>query len=145
METDAILDVMDRFSKNRLPDRVTEFVRDCTLSYGKVKLVLKENRYFIESSYPEVLRMLLKDELISSCRIMVSSTTTHAAVIPPTTEAIDVKFEPASGAIITIDQEDDAQNVESDFVQSIEIGVSFFILNHSYREKQSGRSKTSMH
>ena len=24
----------------------------CTLSYGKVKLVLKHNRYFVESSYP---------------------------------------------------------------------------------------------
>ncbi len=27
-------------------------LQECTLSYGKVKLVLKENRYFVESTHP---------------------------------------------------------------------------------------------
>ena len=27
-------------------------LQDCTLSYGKVKLVLKHNRYFVESAFP---------------------------------------------------------------------------------------------
>ena len=44
METSTILEVMDRFSKNELPSRVVDFIKECTLSYGKVKLVLKENR-----------------------------------------------------------------------------------------------------
>lgn len=44
METSTIMDVMDRFSKNEIPKRVVDFINDCTLSYGKVKLVLKENR-----------------------------------------------------------------------------------------------------
>lgn len=41
----------------------------CTESYGKVKLVLKQNRYFVESSHPEVLQKLLKDPVIQNCRL----------------------------------------------------------------------------
>ncbi|RKO97045.1 hypothetical protein CXG81DRAFT_16073 [Caulochytrium protostelioides] len=64
METATILDVMERFSKVTIPDRVVRFIKDCTLSYGKVKLVLKHNRYFIESNFPETLRVLLQDDTI---------------------------------------------------------------------------------
>ncbi len=53
-----------------MPDSITQFIRQCTLSYGKVKLVLKHNRYFVESSHPETLQMLLKDPIISSGRIV---------------------------------------------------------------------------
>lgn len=45
METDTILAVLERFSKVTLPQRVVKFIRDCTTAYGKVKLVLKDNRY----------------------------------------------------------------------------------------------------
>lgn len=38
------------------------------MSYGKVKLVLKHNKYFVESSHPDTLQMLLKDEVINSAR-----------------------------------------------------------------------------
>ena len=31
---------------------IVHLLQDCTLSYGKVKLVLKHNRYFVESSFP---------------------------------------------------------------------------------------------
>ena len=52
----------------------------CTLSYGKVKLVLKHNRYFVESTHPEVLQKLLKDPVIQECRlkqpVAVTDTTT---------------------------------------------------------------------
>ena len=41
----------------------------CTLSYGKVKLVLKHNRYFVESNHPECLQKLLKDPVIQECRL----------------------------------------------------------------------------
>ncbi|KAK6041604.1 phage tail component protein, partial [Cooperia oncophora] len=39
----------------------------CTLSYGKVKLVLKHNRYFVESRHSDVIQKLLKDKVIQSC------------------------------------------------------------------------------
>lgn len=35
----------------------------------QVKLVLKHNRYFIESPFPEVLQKLLKDPVIQECRL----------------------------------------------------------------------------
>jgi DNA excision repair protein ERCC-3 len=41
MQTDVILQVLDRFSKVDLPPTVVAFIKECTLSYGKVKLVLK--------------------------------------------------------------------------------------------------------
>uniref|UniRef100_A0A1I7XSH0 General transcription and DNA repair factor IIH helicase/translocase subunit XPB n=1 Tax=Heterorhabditis bacteriophora TaxID=37862 RepID=A0A1I7XSH0_HETBA len=39
----------------------------CTVSYGKVKLVLKHNRYFVESRHSDVIQKLLKDKVIQSC------------------------------------------------------------------------------
>ena len=41
----------------------------CTLSYGKIKLVLKDNKYFVESMYPDCLQKLLKDPVIQECRL----------------------------------------------------------------------------
>ena len=41
----------------------------CTLSYGKIKLVLKDNKYFVESAYPDCLQKLLKDPVIQECRL----------------------------------------------------------------------------
>jgi DNA excision repair protein ERCC-3 len=32
-------------------------------------MVLKHNRYFVESQFPEVLQMLLKDPVIQECRL----------------------------------------------------------------------------
>lgn len=40
------------------------------MSYGKVKLVLKHNKYFIESSHPETLQFLLKDSMIREARVI---------------------------------------------------------------------------
>ena len=41
----------------------------CTLSYGKIKLVLKDNKYFVESTFPDCLQKLLKDPVIQECRL----------------------------------------------------------------------------
>jgi hypothetical protein len=64
-------------------------IQECTLSYGKVKLVLKHNRYFVESIYPvslanddplpnqqlifflqEVMQHMLRDPVIQNTRLM---------------------------------------------------------------------------
>jgi len=50
-------------------DTIKNFIRDCTLSYGKVKLVLKHNRYFVESVYPDILQKLLKDPVILNAKV----------------------------------------------------------------------------
>lgn len=48
-----------------VPDSVVTFIRDCTMSFGKAKLVLKHNKHYIESPFPEVLRELLKNATVS--------------------------------------------------------------------------------
>lgn len=47
-----------------VPESVETFIRACTLSYGKAKLVLKHNKHYIESPFPEVLRELLKNSTV---------------------------------------------------------------------------------
>uniref|UniRef100_A0A8C7KMY8 General transcription and DNA repair factor IIH helicase/translocase subunit XPB n=1 Tax=Oncorhynchus kisutch TaxID=8019 RepID=A0A8C7KMY8_ONCKI len=47
----------------------------CTVSYGKVKLVLKHNRYFVESAFPEVIQRLLQDSVIRDCRLRTAEGT----------------------------------------------------------------------
>lgn len=91
-----------------VPDTIINFIRERTLSYGKVKLVLKHNKYFVESSHPETLQLLLKDKVIREARVVsqqmdnsikaATFTTTKAPVkgnlvIPGTKEAEKKKDE----------------------------------------------------
>ena len=69
LQTHDIVEYLKRLSKTSIPDGIIEFIKLCTLSYGKVKLVLKHNKYFVESPYPEVLQKLLKDPVIQECRL----------------------------------------------------------------------------
>ncbi|XP_017475993.1 PREDICTED: DNA excision repair protein haywire isoform X2 [Rhagoletis zephyria] len=69
LQTHDIIEYLKRLSKTSIPEGIVEFIKLCTLSYGKVKLVLKHNRYFIESPHPEILQKLLKDPVIQQCRL----------------------------------------------------------------------------
>lgn len=69
LQTHDIIEYLKRLSKTTVPDGIVEFIKLCTLSYGKIKLVLKHNKYFVESPYPEVLQKLLKDPVIQECRL----------------------------------------------------------------------------
>jgi DNA excision repair protein ERCC-3 len=95
-----------------VPESIIDFIRERTLSYGKVKLVLKHNKYFVESSHPETLQLLLKDKVIREARVISQQTdnsikastfTTAKApvkgnlVIPGTKEAEKKKEEAAAG------------------------------------------------
>ncbi|KAF8624516.1 hypothetical protein AX15_005828 [Amanita polypyramis BW_CC] len=74
LQTDDIIEVLNRLSKVPVPDSIVSFIRDRTLSYGKVKLVLKHNKYYVESSHPETLQVLLKDRVIREARIVSMQT-----------------------------------------------------------------------
>ena len=54
LETETIIAVLNKLSKTKLPKEMIKFIHDSTANYGKVKLVLKKNRYFVESPFPEV-------------------------------------------------------------------------------------------
>lgn len=69
IETASIIQVLDRLSKNALPKQVSTFITECTSKYGKAKLVLKHNKFYVESESPEVLRELLRDPTIAQARI----------------------------------------------------------------------------
>ena len=70
IETESIISVLERLSKNTLPKEVKEFIRDCTQKYGKAKLVLKHNKFYVESEFPMVLRELLRDPTIAQARVL---------------------------------------------------------------------------
>ncbi|KAL7494235.1 hypothetical protein ACHAWT_008489 [Skeletonema menzelii] len=74
IDTESIVRVLNRFSKNEMPPGVAHFIRECTKRYGKAKLVLKHNKFYVESDYPAVLRELLRDELISQARVAEEET-----------------------------------------------------------------------
>ncbi|KAL4003241.1 DNA repair helicase rad25 family protein [Acanthocheilonema viteae] len=67
LQTNDIIEYLERLSKSSLPKGIIEFIKMCTVSYGKVKLVLKYNRYFIESRRSDVIQTLLKDKVIQQC------------------------------------------------------------------------------
>lgn len=74
-----------------MPDSITSFIRERTLSYGKVKLVLKHNKYFVESSHPETLQLLLKDKVIREARIQTTQTDDSIKATTFTTAKAPVK------------------------------------------------------
>jgi DNA excision repair protein ERCC-3 len=53
LETETIIAVLNKLSKTKLPKEMIDFIHGSTANYGKVKLVLKKNRYFVESPFPE--------------------------------------------------------------------------------------------
>ena len=83
-------------SKVPVPDSITDFIRERTLSYGKVKLVLKHNKYYVESSHPETLQTLLKDDVIRSARVHTQAVDNSIKAATFTTGKV-----PAKGALIT--------------------------------------------
>ncbi|KAI2637469.1 P-loop containing nucleoside triphosphate hydrolase protein [Xylaria nigripes] len=91
-----VINTLDRFSKTPLPHSITSFIQSCASSYGKVKLVIKDTKYFVESNDPEVLQKLLKDPIIGPCRVQGTETVTSAPsmgglVIPGTSNAAGVQ------------------------------------------------------
>lgn len=68
LETKDIVEYLRRLGKTTLPETVVNFISSCTLSYGKVKLVLRQNKYFVESSFPDVIKRLLSDPEVARCR-----------------------------------------------------------------------------
>ncbi|CAG8593840.1 6390_t:CDS:10 [Acaulospora morrowiae] len=75
LETDAIIDVLKILSKTDIPESLIEMIKKCTVSYGKVKLLLKHNKYFVESSHADVLQRLLQDKDIADARIVSTDDT----------------------------------------------------------------------
>lgn len=66
--TESIIKVLNRLCKTNVPREVVDFIHQSTYTFGKAKLVLKDNKFYIESQFPEVLRELLKNPNIRNAR-----------------------------------------------------------------------------
>lgn len=136
LQTKDILTTLDRFLKTELPASVREHIESCTKSYGKVKLVLKRNKYFVESVDLDILETLLKDEVIQRAwkhethpdGSHITASHTHAApglAIPGTASAAGMKQagladnHPQEEDLLTALQEEEEDL--SDIVHSIQI------------------------
>ncbi|CRG87362.1 hypothetical protein PISL3812_04379 [Talaromyces islandicus] len=98
LEPKDIIHFLDRLSKTPLPEAIQSFIIDFTKSYGKIKLVLNNNKYFVESTDPGMLQMLLQDDVIGTQRVQGSEGIIQQAapkmaglVIPGTKDAAGVK------------------------------------------------------
>jgi len=81
-------------SKVPVPDSITNFIRERTLSHGKVRLILKHNKYYIESSYPETLQTLQKDDVIQSARAHTKTVDNSTKAEIFTTEKVPLEGTP---------------------------------------------------
>ncbi|KAK6598434.1 DNA repair helicase RAD25 [Botrytis cinerea] len=91
-----IVNVLDRLSKIPIPENVKKFIINCSQSYGKVKLVLKNTKHYVETSDPDLLQRLLSDPIIGPLRVQGSTITAiapsmGALVIPGTKNAAGVQ------------------------------------------------------
>ena len=70
IDTNSIIDVLGRLCKTDVPQSVVDFIRSSTATFGKARLVLKDNKFFVESAHPDVLRLLLRHPTIAEARVM---------------------------------------------------------------------------
>ena len=90
---DDIIRTLEKLSKTEVADSVRDFITKHTKSYGRVRLVLRHNQFFLESEDPEIIQMLLRDEVVGPCRVADAETTTAGAqkmgglIIPGTKDA----------------------------------------------------------
>ncbi|VWU48077.1 DNA repair helicase RAD25, putative [Hepatocystis sp. ex Piliocolobus tephrosceles] len=66
---DELLINLDKFSKNYMPNELVGNIKKSAESFGKVKLVLRENKYYIEATNKLELDYLLKNDIIKNARI----------------------------------------------------------------------------
>ena len=69
LNTEKIMKTLTRLCKTAVPPQVESYINKCTYTFGKAKLVLKDNVFHVESQFPDVLRELLKNPVIAAARI----------------------------------------------------------------------------
>lgn len=111
LETEDIISVLNKLSKVAIPETIVSFIRSCTVSYGKVKLVLRYNRYWIESQHASILQLLLKDSVIKSARPTNSEGISQTQL--PSIQHLSLdKKDNLYEALLTLDQDEDSPVAE---------------------------------
>lgn len=73
LDTSTIVRGLERLSKTKVTDELRSFVEESTASYGKVKLVLKNNTYTVESRSLEILQSLLTNKTFKEARMQAKA------------------------------------------------------------------------
>lgn len=126
LETDDIISVLDRLSKVPVAQSIIDFIKGATVSYGKVKLVIKHNRYFVETTQAEILQMLLRDTIIGPLRIdseqqQLAQMQEQQNSKDPSKNVNPNDVEAMFSAVIGGDNEGDDEEDDLDAVHSFEI------------------------
>ncbi|KAK3574529.1 hypothetical protein QTP86_008764 [Hemibagrus guttatus] len=79
LQTSDIIEYLQKLSKTSVPDGIVQFIKLCTVSYGKVSELrapsewtyrrMNVELYFVESAFPDVIQRLLQDPVIHDCRL----------------------------------------------------------------------------
>ncbi len=87
-----IIRALEKLSKTPVPESVVEFINRHTKTYGKVRLVLRNNKFYVESDERPIVDMLLGDSIIGPCKavgthVQTGVIQTKATVIQGTSNA----------------------------------------------------------
>ncbi|EER14465.1 DNA repair helicase, putative [Perkinsus marinus ATCC 50983] len=69
MSVEEVIADLDRFSKNEIDPVLLDYIQQSGSRIGKVRLVLRRNRYFVESSDLSLLRMIEDNSKIRKCKL----------------------------------------------------------------------------
>ena len=114
LHRDDILQVLNRLCKNlEIPKKVVDFIDECTSQYGQAKLVLKDNKYYIECFKKDVIEALLKLPNVNLAHykaVLAKQPQTEQAstqISIPVKDSSDTKFKiaPDAGFIEVEDQD----------------------------------------
>lgn len=84
IKTEEIIQILSNLSKNVLRGEIIEYIIENTKTYGKVKLILKNKRYFIECNDRAIFQQIFNEPEIKNSykKIVVKKKTNYA---PPMT------------------------------------------------------------
>ncbi|KAL8943686.1 MAG: hypothetical protein Q9216_000885 [Gyalolechia sp. 2 TL-2023] len=91
-------------SKTPIPSEIKAFIIECTRAYGKVKLVLKHNRFYLETAEYDILKQLLRDEVIGASRA-----TSDGAIMTEKADKIGGIVIPGTNDAAGVSQQNDNQ------------------------------------
>ncbi|KAL5106159.1 General transcription and DNA repair factor IIH helicase subunit XPB [Taenia crassiceps] len=120
LRTSEIIGCLRRLCKTDLPPGIIAYIRSCTLSYGKAKLVLRGGHFYVESNQRAFLKKLAADPVIKECLVNaptaegLSEVTLHKFDTSDTVLALGVETKDAPRNTSSADGVGGAQNSVSD-------------------------------
>ena len=109
-----IIRALEKLSKTPVPEAVIEFISRHTKTYGKIRIVLRNNVWYLESEDRALLAHIRSDEQISmwsAGEIQSGTIDTKAAVIQGTRDARGMHQGQAGSATQQTDAETEQQNM----------------------------------